>query len=75
MALGFNDDEYLQARADHAARAIRILQAQQKGGAFGDQTTGGARRDPATDKTLGSESTNLSDVGQMNSDAGGPRRG
>ena len=41
MALGFNDDEHIQARADHAARAIRILQAQQKGGAFGDQTTGG----------------------------------
>ena len=70
MALGFNDGEHIQARADHAARAIRILQAQQKGGAFGDQTTGGTRRDPATDKTLGSESTNLSDVGQMNSDAG-----
>ena len=30
MALGFNDDEHIQARADHAARAIRILQAQQK---------------------------------------------
>ena len=33
MALGFNDDEHIQARADHAARAIRILQAQQRGGA------------------------------------------
>ena len=70
LALGFNDDEHLQARADHAARAVRILQAQQKGGAFGDQTTGGMKRDPATGKTLGSESTNLSEVGQMNSDAG-----
>ena len=64
MALGFNDDEHIQAREDHAARAIRILQAQQKGGAFGSQTTGGHRRDPATDKQFGSESTNLSDVGQ-----------
>ena len=70
MALGFNDDEHLQARADHAARAIRILQAQQKGGAFGDQTTGGTRRDPATGKTFGSDSTNLSDVGNMGGDAG-----
>ena len=70
MALGFNDDEHLQARADHAARAIRILQAQQKGGAFGDQTTGGTRRDPATGKTFGSDSTNLSDVGDMGGDAG-----
>ena len=58
MALGFNDDEHIQARQDHADRAIRILQAQQKGGAFGDQTVGGTRRDPATDKQLGSESTN-----------------
>ena len=70
MALGFNDDEHIQAREDHAARAIRILQAQQKGGQFGDQTTGSTRRDPATGKTMGSESTNLSDVGNMNSDAG-----
>ena len=70
MALGFNDDEHLQARQDHADRAIRILQAQQKGGQFGDQTTGGTRRDPAADKQLGSESTNLSVVGQTNSDAG-----
>lgn len=28
MALGFDDDEYLQARIDHAARASRILAAQ-----------------------------------------------
>ena len=70
MALGFNDGEHIQARADHAARAIRILQAQQKGGQFGDQAVGGTRRDPAMDKQEGSESTNLSVVGQMNSDAG-----
>jgi len=70
MALGFNDDEHIQARADHAARAIRILQAQQKGGAFGDQTTGSTKRDAADSKTMGSDATNLSDVGQMNSDAG-----
>src|SRR5208282_2825124 len=30
IALGFDDDEYLQARLDHAARAVRVLQAQQK---------------------------------------------
>ena len=70
MALGFKDTEHLQAREDHAARAVRILQAQQKGGLFGDQTTGGTKRDPATGKTMGSESTNLGDVGGMNSDAG-----
>jgi hypothetical protein len=28
MALGFTEDEYLQAREDHAARAVRILTAQ-----------------------------------------------
>lgn len=28
MALGFNEDEYLQAREDHADRAARIVQAQ-----------------------------------------------
>ena len=70
MALGFNDDEHIQARADHAARAIRILQAQQRGGAFGDPTTGSTKRDAADSKTMGSDATNLSDVGQMNSDAG-----
>ena len=70
MALGFNDDEHLQARADHAARAIRILQAQQKGGHSVQRRLGRTSRDPATDKLDGSESTNLSDVGQMNSDAG-----
>jgi hypothetical protein len=30
IALGFDDDEYLQARKDHAARAVRVLQAQVK---------------------------------------------
>ncbi len=30
IALGFDDDEYKQARIDHAARAVRVLQAQQK---------------------------------------------
>jgi hypothetical protein len=33
MALGFEKNEYKQAREDHQARAVRILQAQQKGGA------------------------------------------
>ena len=28
IALGFEDDEYLQAREDHAARAVRVLTAQ-----------------------------------------------
>ena len=70
LALGFNADEHIAARADHAERAVRILQAQQKGGAFGDQTTGGTKRDPAEGKTFGSDATNLSDVGKMNSDAG-----
>jgi len=70
MALGFNDDEHIQARADHAARAIRILQAQQKGGQLGSETTGATSRDPATEKLAGSESTALNEVGQMNSDAG-----
>lgn len=28
VALGFDDDEYLQAREDHAARAVRVLAAQ-----------------------------------------------
>jgi hypothetical protein len=28
IALGFNDEEYLQARKDHAARAVRVLAAQ-----------------------------------------------
>ena len=71
MALGFNDDEHVQAAADHAARAIRILQAQQKGGQLGSQTTGSTSRDPATEKFAGSESTALNEVaGNMNSDAG-----
>jgi len=71
MALGFNDDEHVQARADHAARAIRILQAQQKGGQLGSETTGATSRDPATEKLAGSESTALNEVaGNMNSDAG-----
>ncbi len=70
MALGFNDDEHIQARQDHAARAIRILTAQQKGGTFGSQVTGATRRDPAEEKLTGSESTNLSVIGEMNSDAG-----
>jgi len=30
IALGFDDDEYLQARKDHADRAVRVLQAQVK---------------------------------------------
>ncbi len=33
IALGFDDDEYLQARKDHADRAVRVLQAQVKVGA------------------------------------------
>ena len=70
MALGFNDDEHIQARQDHAARAIRILAAQQKGGTFGSQVTGATRRDPAEERLTGSESTNLSVIGEMNSDAG-----
>jgi hypothetical protein len=71
MALGFNDDEHIQARADHAARAIRILQAQQKGGQLGSQTTGSTSRDPATERLAGSESTALNEIaGDMNSDAG-----
>ena len=69
MALGFNDDEHLQAREDHMLRAIRILQAQQKGGAMGTETTGATNRDPATEKLAGSESTALGEVaGNMNSD-------
>jgi len=35
IALGFDDDEYLQARKDHADRAVRVLQAQVKVGAAG----------------------------------------
>lgn len=35
MALGFNPDEHLQAREDHLQRAVRVLQAQQSGGAAG----------------------------------------
>jgi hypothetical protein len=31
MAVGFSDDEYLQARKDHAERARRILEVQQAG--------------------------------------------
>ncbi len=69
LALGFNGGEHIQAREDHAARAIRILQAQQRGGAFGSQVTGSTHRDPAEDKQFGTESTNLMDVGQMNGDA------
>ena len=69
MALGFNDDEHLQAREDHMLRAVRILQAQQKGGAIGSQITGATNRDPATEKLAGSESTALNEVaGNMNSD-------
>jgi len=40
VALGFEDDEYLQAREAHAARAVRILQAQMQ---YKAQTSG----DPA----------------------------
>ena len=69
MALGFNDDEHLQAREDHMLRAVRILQAQQKGGAIGSQITGATNHDPATEKLAGSESTALNEVaGNMNSD-------
>jgi hypothetical protein len=43
MALGFDDDEYKQAREDHALRATRILQAQT------DPTAqGGLQSDPAS---------------------------
>ncbi len=38
IALGFDDDEYLQARKDHAERAVRVLQAQVKvAGGIGKQ--------------------------------------
>ena len=45
MALGFDDDEHLQARKDHADRAVRVLQAQVKVGA----TAGGKGGLPGTD--------------------------
>ena len=31
IALGFDDDEYKQARKDHAARAVRVLQGAAEG--------------------------------------------
>lgn len=66
VALGFADDEYLQARKDHADRAIRILAAQTRGGEAGEnlgargvddlsgspETEGVAEREAATDPTL-----------------------
>jgi hypothetical protein len=49
MALGFDDDEHIQAAKDHAARAIRVLQAQQKvaGKGAGGAVPGVAGTDPA----------------------------
>lgn len=50
MALGFDEDEHLQAAKDHAARAIRVLQAQQKVAgvhAGGGAIPGVAGTDPA----------------------------
>ncbi len=48
VALGFNDDEYLQARKDHAARAVRVLQAQVKvAGNTGKQGEPNLGGDPA----------------------------
>lgn len=44
MALGFGNKEYLQARKDHALRAIRVLQAQTTGGVAGQGTV---NSDPA----------------------------
>jgi hypothetical protein len=38
MALGFSEDEYLQARKDHAERAARILLAQTAANQAGDST-------------------------------------
>ena len=47
MALGFDDDEYLQARKDHADRAVRVLQAQMKvSGHLGKQGEPGANNLP-----------------------------
>jgi hypothetical protein len=47
IALGFSEDEYLQARKDHADRAVRILLAQtaarQAGGDTGGIESAGAR--------------------------------
>jgi hypothetical protein len=41
MAIGFDDDEYLQAREDHLARAKAIVEAQQAGVIAGQQGAGG----------------------------------
>ena len=71
MALGFNDDEHIQARADHAARAIRILQAQQRRRDWARRPPGPPTAIRLREKLAGSESTALSEVvGKMNSDAG-----
>jgi hypothetical protein len=60
LALGFSEEEYLQAQQDHAARAVRILNAQQSGKAAArgvsdlapNQQGGQAERQIATDTTL-----------------------
>jgi len=41
VALGFDDDEYLAARKDHADRAVRVLQAQVKVAAATGNAAGG----------------------------------
>jgi hypothetical protein len=41
-ALGFSEDEYLQAREDHAARAVRILKAQTEAAGELQAAQGGA---------------------------------
>jgi hypothetical protein len=45
--VSFDDDEYLQARKDHADRAVRVLQAQVKVGATAGGK-GGLPGDPAS---------------------------
>ncbi len=49
MALGFKDDEYLQARKDHAARAARVLAAQTKGAAVGENLAARGVEDLSSD--------------------------
>jgi hypothetical protein len=75
IALGFDDDEYLQAREDHAARAVRVLAAQTAASAGNNPAARGVADLSADPGREGSEERSAALDTTLNDTAAKPVRG